>query len=79
MKKLIMSIKNFIWSLFNKDKRTHVLTYDELVKALNWGKKDIVLDKDICCAGPLTISHDVTIDGDRHRIYCRQETRARRE
>ena len=68
-----MSIKKFIWSLFNKDKRTHVLTFDELVKALNWGKKDIVLDKDISCAGPLTISHDVTIDGDRHRIYCRQK------
>lgn len=73
MRKIIMSIKNFIWGLFNKDKRTHVLTYDELVKALNWGKKDIVLDKDISCAGPLTISHDVTIDGDRHRIYCRQK------
>lgn len=73
MRKIIMSIKRFIWSLFNKDKRTHVLTFEELVKALNWGKKDIVLDKDISCAGPLTISHDVTIDGDRHRIYCRQK------
>lgn len=73
MKKIIMGIKKFIWSLFNKDKRTHVLTFDELVKALNWGKKDIVLDKDISCAGPLTISHDVTIDGDGHRIYCRQK------
>ena len=68
-----MSIKNFIWSLLIKDIRTHVLTYDELVKALNEGKKDIVLDKDIRCAEPLTISHDVTIDGDRHRIYCRQK------
>ena len=73
MKKIIMSIKRFIWSLFNKDKRTHVLTFEELVKALNWGKKDIVLDKDISCAGPLTISHDVTIDGNGHRIYCRQK------
>lgn len=68
-----MSIKKFIRSLFNKDKRTHVLTFEELVKALNWGKKDIVLDKDISCAGPLTISHDVTIDGNGHRIYCRQK------
>ena len=68
-----MSIKKFIEGLFNKDKRTHVLNYEELVKALNWGKKDIVLDKDIRCAGPLTISHDVTIDGNGHRIYCRQE------
>lgn len=73
MKKIIMSIKNFILGLFNKDKRTHVLTFEELVKALNWGKKDIVLDKDISCAEPLTISHDVTIDGNGHRIYCRQE------
>mgnify|MGYP004453948311 CR=1 FL=1 len=68
-----MSIKKFIEGLFNKDKRTHVLTYDELVKALEAGKKKIVLDKDIRCAGPLTISHDVTIDGNGHRIYCRQE------
>ena len=29
MKKIIMSIKRFIWSLFNKDKRTHVLNYEE--------------------------------------------------
>lgn len=73
MKKLIMSIKNFIWSLFNKDKRTHVLNYEGLVKALKEGKKEIVLDKDISCAEPLTINHDVTIDGDKHRIYCRQK------
>lgn len=44
MKKIIMSIKRFIWSLFNKDKRTHVLTYEELVKALNEGKKKIVVN-----------------------------------
>ena len=25
-----MSIKRFIWSLFNKDKRTHVLTYEAM-------------------------------------------------
>lgn len=73
MKKIIMSIKRFIWSLFNKDKRTHVLNYDELVKALKEGKKDIVLDKDIRCAAPLQINSEVTIDGDGHRIYCRQE------
>ena len=73
MKKLIMSIKRFIWSLFNKDKRTHVLTYDELVKALEAGKKEIVLDKDISCAAPLQIDSEVTIDGDGHRIYCRQK------
>ena len=73
MKKIIMSIKRFIWSLFNKDKRTHVLNYEELVKALNEGKKDIVLDEDIRCAAPLQIDSEVTIDGDGHRIYCRQE------
>ena len=73
MKKLIMSIKRFIWSLFNKDKSTHVLTYDELVKALEAGKKKIVLDKDISCAAPLQIDSEVTIDGDGHRIYCRQK------
>ena len=73
MKKLIMSIKRFIWSLFNKDKRTHVLTYDELVKALEAGKKEIVLDKDISCSAPLQIDSEVTIDGDGHRIYCRQK------
>ena len=68
-----MGIKKFIWSLFNKDKRTHVLNYEELVKALNEGKKDIVLDKDIRCAAPLQIDSEVTLDGDGHRIYCRQE------
>lgn len=68
-----MSIKNFIWSLFNKDKRTHVLTYDELVKALKEGKKEIVLDKDISCAAPLQIDINVTLDGNGHRIYCRQK------
>lgn len=68
-----MGIKNFIWGLFNKDKRTHVLTYEELVKALDMGKKEIVLDKDISCAAPLQIDSEVTIDGDGHRIYCRQE------
>ncbi len=68
-----MSIKNFIWGFFNKDKRTHVLTYDELVKALKDGKKEIVLDKDISCAAPLQIDSEVTIDGDGHRIYCRQK------
>lgn len=73
MKKIIMSIKRFIWSLFNKDKRTHVLTYEELVKALNEGKKKIVLDKDISCAAPLQIDSKVTIDGDGHRIYCERE------
>lgn len=73
MKKIIMSIKNFIWGLFNKDKRTHVLTYDEMVKALKAGKKEIVLDKDISCAEPLTISHDVTIYGEGHSVYCRQK------
>lgn len=73
MKKLIMSIKRFIWSLFNKDKRTHVLNYEELVKALNEGKRDIVLDRDISCAAPLQIDSEVTIDGDGYRISCRQE------
>lgn len=73
MRKIIMSIKNFIWSLFNKDKRTHVLTYDELVKALKEGKKEIVLDKDISCAAPLQIDINVTLDGNGHRIYCRQK------
>ena len=73
MKKLIMSIKNFIRGLFNKDKRTHVLTYDELVKALKAGKKEIVLDKDISCAAPLQIDINVTLDGNGHRIYCRQK------
>mgnify|MGYP002672009921 CR=1 FL=1 len=73
MKKIIMSIKRFIWGLFNKDKRTHVLTYDELVKALKEGKKEIVLDKDISCAEPLTISQDVTINGNGHRVYCGQK------
>ena len=73
MKKIIMGIKKFIWSLFNKDKRTHVLTYEELVKALDEGKKDIVLDRDIRCAAPLQIDSEVTIDGDGHQIYCRQE------
>lgn len=68
-----MSIKNFIWSLFNKDKRTHVLTYDELVKALKEGKKEIVLDKDISCAAPLQIDINVTLDGNGHSIYCRQK------
>ena len=68
-----MSIKRFICSLFNKDKRTHVLTYDELVKALDKGKKEIVLDKDISCAAPLQIDSEVTIDGDGHQIFCRQE------
>lgn len=68
-----MSIKNFIWSLFNKDKRTHVLNYEELVKALNEGKKEIVLDKNISCAAPLQIDSEVTIDGDGHIIYCRQK------
>ena len=68
-----MSIKNFIWGLFNKDKRTHVLTYDELVKALKAGKKEIVLDKDISCAAPLQIDINVTLDGNGHRIYCRQK------
>lgn len=70
-----MSIKKFIRGLFNKDKRTHVLTYEELVKALDKGKKEIVLDKDISCAAPLQINSEVTIDGDGHRIYCRQERR----
>lgn len=73
MKRLIKNIKKFIWVLFNKDKRTHVLNYDELVKALNEGKKEIVLDKDICCAAPLQIDSEVTIDGDGHRIYCREK------
>ena len=73
MKKIIMSIKNFIRDLFNKDKRTHVLTYDELVKALNEGKKEIVLDKDISCADQLTISQDVTINGNGHSVYCERE------
>lgn len=73
MKKIIMSIKNFIWGLFNKDKRTHVLTYDELVKALREGKKEIVLDKDISCAAPLQIDINVTLDGNGHSIYCRQK------
>lgn len=73
MKKIIMSIKRFIWSLFNKDKRTHVLTYEELVKALNEGKKEIVLDRDISCAAPLQINSEVTIDGNGHRISCRQK------
>lgn len=73
MKKLIKNIKNFIRSLFNKDKRTHVLTYDELVKALKEGKKEIVLDKDISCAAPLQIDINVTLDGNGHRIYCRQK------
>lgn len=73
MKKLIMSIKRFIRSLFNKDRRTHVLNYEELVKALNEGKKEIVLDRDISCAAPLQIDSEVTIDGDGHRIYCRQK------
>lgn len=73
MKKIIMSIKNFIWGLFNKDKRTHVLTYDELVKALKAGKKEIVLDKDISCAAPLQIDINVALDGNGHRIYCRQK------
>ena len=50
-----------------------MLTYDELVKALKEGKKEIVLDKDISCAEPLTISQDVTINGNGHQIYCRQE------
>lgn len=68
-----MSIKRFIRGLFNKDKRTHVLTYNELVKALNEGKKEIVLDKDISCAAPLQIDSEVTIDGDGHRIYCERE------
>lgn len=68
-----MSIKNFIWGLFNKDKRTHVLTYDELVKALKEGKKEIVLDKDISCAAPLQIDINVTLDGNGHSIYCRQK------
>jgi hypothetical protein len=73
MKRLIKNIKKFIWSLFNKDKRTHVLNYEELVKALNEGKKEIVLDKDISCAAPLQINSKVTIDGDGHRIFCRQK------
>lgn len=73
MKKIIMSIKNFIRGLFNKDKRTHVLTYDELVKALKAGKKEIVLDKDISCAAPLQIDINVTLDGNGHSIYCRQK------
>lgn len=68
-----MSIKKFIGSLFNKDKRTHVLNYEELVKALREDKKEIVLDKDISCAEPLTISHDVTIYGEGHRVYCERE------
>ena len=68
-----MSIKKFIWSLFDKDKRTHVSTYEELVKAIDKGKKEIALDKDICCAAPLQIDSEVTIDGDGHRIFCRQE------
>lgn len=68
-----MSIKKFIWGLFNKDKRTHVLTYEELIKALDKGKKEIVLDKDISCAAPLQIDSEVSIDGDGHRIFCRQE------
>lgn len=73
MKKIIMGIKKFIRGLFNKDKRTHVLTYDELVKALNEGKKDIVLDKDISCAAPLQIDINVTLDGNGHSLYCRQK------
>lgn len=73
MRKIIMSIKNFIWSLFNKDRRTHVLNYKELVKALNEGKKDIVLDKDISCAAPLQIDDNVTIYGDGHSVYCERE------
>lgn len=73
MKKLIMSIKKFIWDLFNKDKRTHVLNYEELVKALREGKKEIVLDKDISCAAPLQIDINVTLDGNGHSIYCRQK------
>lgn len=70
MKKLIKNIKRFIWDLLIKDIRTHVLTYDELVKALKEGKKEIVLDKDISCAEPLTISHDVTIYGEGNSVYC---------
>lgn len=50
-----------------------MLNYEELVKALNEGKKDIVLDKDISCAAPLQIDSEVTIDGGGHQIYCRQE------
>lgn len=73
MKKIIMSIKNFIRGLFNKDKRTHVLTYEELVKAISEGKKEIVLDKDISCAALLQIDSEVTIDGNGHRISCKLE------
>ena len=68
-----MSIKKFIWGLFNKDKRTHVLNYEELVKAIGEGKRNIVLDRDISCAAPLQIDSEVTIDGGGHRIYCRQK------
>lgn len=73
MKKLIKNIKRFIWDLLIKDIRTHVLTYDELVKALKEGKKEIVLDKDISCAAPLQIDINVTLDGNGHSIYCRQK------
>lgn len=50
-----------------------MLTYDELVTALKAGEKEIVLDRDISCAAPLQIDINVTLDGNGHRIYCRQK------
>ena len=50
-----------------------MLTYDELVNALNEGKNEIVLDRDISCAAPLQINGEVTIDGEGHGIFCKQE------
>ena len=73
MKKIIMNIKRFILSLFNRDKRTHVTNYKELFKALEAGKKEIVLDKNINCEAPLIIDKDVTIDCQNREIQCSQE------
>ena len=70
---IIMSIKNFIKSLFNKNKskKIYVCNYEELIKALSQDK-EIVLQKDILCEKPIAITKNTTIDCNGNSIKCIQ-------
>lgn len=70
---LIMSIKNFIKSLFNKNKskKIYVCNYEELIKALKQDK-EIILQQGISCAEPIKITKNTTIDCNGNDIECVQ-------
>lgn len=70
MKQLINFIKNLFHK--NKDNNNYVISYDELVKALKQDKK-IILNADISCEKPLTITQNADIDCNGHGIFCRQQ------